>query len=69
MGGIYWLASYPKSGNTWLRCFLLNLRRDADAPARLEELAQDRLASDRGWLDELLGFDSAELSDAEVERL
>ncbi len=25
MGGIIWLASYPKSGNTWLRAFLHNL--------------------------------------------
>lgn len=25
MGGIVWLASYPKSGNTWMRAFLLNL--------------------------------------------
>ena len=25
MGNIVWLASYPKSGNTWLRAFLANL--------------------------------------------
>jgi len=25
MGYIFWLASYPKSGNTWLRVFLRNL--------------------------------------------
>jgi hypothetical protein len=28
MGKIIWLASYPKSGNTWLRTFLHNLLRD-----------------------------------------
>ena len=28
MGAIVWLASYPKSGNTWLRAFLHNLLRD-----------------------------------------
>jgi sulfotransferase family protein len=28
MGKIIWLASYPKSGNTWLRVFLHNLLRD-----------------------------------------
>jgi hypothetical protein len=28
MGKIIWLASYPKSGNTWLRIFLHNLLRD-----------------------------------------
>jgi len=28
MGGIIWLASFPKSGNTWLRAFLHNLLRN-----------------------------------------
>lgn len=28
MGKIIWLASYPKSGNTWMRAFLHNLMRD-----------------------------------------
>jgi hypothetical protein len=28
MGGIYWPASYPKSGNSWLRAFLVNLSAD-----------------------------------------
>jgi hypothetical protein len=28
MAGIVWLASYPKSGNTWVRAFLHNLLRD-----------------------------------------
>jgi hypothetical protein len=28
MAGIIWLASYPKSGNTWVRAFLHNLMRD-----------------------------------------
>ncbi len=26
-GGIVWLASYPKSGNTWLRIFLYHITR------------------------------------------
>ncbi|MEH6528067.1 MAG: sulfotransferase domain-containing protein [Sneathiella sp.] len=32
MGGIIWLASYPKSGNTWTRTFLLNLFQNPDKP-------------------------------------
>ncbi|HWT97224.1 MAG TPA: sulfotransferase domain-containing protein [Terriglobales bacterium] len=28
MGKIIWLASYPKSGNTWMRTFIHNLLRD-----------------------------------------
>ena len=41
MGAIIWLASYPKSGNTWLRAFLHNLMRNALEPIepnRLNEL-------------------------------
>ena len=40
MGNIVWLASYPKSGNTWLRAFLANLVADAGAPLPLGDLPQ-----------------------------
>jgi hypothetical protein len=69
MSGIYWLASYPKSGNTWFRSFLYNLQQDGDAPADINELFTGSIASARGWLDEVLGFDTAELHPDEVERL
>src|SRR5690606_40856232 len=39
MGSIIWLASYPKSGNTWLRAFLHNLLRDAKAPVHPDRFA------------------------------
>ncbi len=38
MGNIIWLASYPKSGNTWMRSFLHNLLRNAQKPADINEL-------------------------------
>ena len=37
-GGIIWLASYPKSGNTWLRIFLENLFRNTQSPADINDL-------------------------------
>ena len=37
-GGILWLASYPKSGNTWVRIFLENLFRNGTAPVSINEL-------------------------------
>lgn len=40
MGGIIWLASYPKSGNTWVRAFLHNLLKNPSAPVPLNELNQ-----------------------------
>jgi hypothetical protein len=38
MGRIIWLASYPKSGNTWMRAFLHHLFRNPDAPLPLDQL-------------------------------
>ncbi|MEQ8266130.1 MAG: sulfotransferase domain-containing protein [Parvibaculum sp.] len=38
MGALVWLASYPKSGNTWVRAFLLNLLRDKPEPADINAL-------------------------------
>ena len=69
MGGIYWLASYPKSGNTWFRAFLRNLLEDDEAPVDINDLSTGSIASARGWLDEVLGFDTADLSPNEVEQL
>lgn len=37
-GGILWLASYPKSGNTWVRIFLENLFRNSPEPASINDL-------------------------------
>ncbi len=31
-GGVYWLASYPKSGNTWIRIALACLGRGGQLP-------------------------------------
>jgi hypothetical protein len=38
MGNIVWLASYPKSGNTWLRAFLANLIANRVGPLRPDEI-------------------------------
>ena len=40
MGNIVWLASYPKSGNTWMRAFLANLIANRSDPVPLDELAR-----------------------------
>ncbi|HZW26304.1 MAG TPA: sulfotransferase domain-containing protein [Gallionella sp.] len=67
--GIYWLASYPKSGNTWCRAFLYNYLHSGEQPADINELRLGRMPSLRNWIDEVLGFDSSELSEDEVELL
>jgi hypothetical protein len=40
MGNILWLASYPKSGSTWIRAFLANLVADGSGPVPLNELSR-----------------------------
>ena len=39
MSNILWLASYPKSGNTWVRAFLANLVANGSGPLPLAELS------------------------------
>jgi Sulfotransferase domain len=63
---IHWLASYPKSGNTWLRLVLSHLQREEDEPTTLNDIAGGTMASDRMWIDRALGFPSAELLPAEL---
>ena len=69
MGGIYWLASYPKSGNTWLSIFLSNLIADDDKPIDINCLKTGHIASARNWLDDALAFDTADLLPGEILRV
>jgi hypothetical protein len=69
MKGIVWLASYPKSGNTWFRTFLTNYRRDAREPASINDLAGGPIASARQPFDEAVGYDSGELTCDEIDAL
>ncbi len=39
MGKLVWLASYPKSGSTWLRAFLHNFILQPERPYRLDALS------------------------------
>lgn len=64
-----WLASYPKSGNTWLRALLTNYWRDGSMPADINELDGAPIASARLWFDEWAGVEASALPDAVVERL
>ncbi|MCA1198850.1 sulfotransferase domain-containing protein [Sphingomonas sp. R647] len=66
MSGIYWLASYPKSGNTWLR---LLLRSYAAGGAAVDINA----AAPKGWsinaravFDEAIGVAASDLTDREI---
>lgn len=70
MGSIVWLASYPKSGNTWLRAFLANLIADRTEPLRPDEIrdyTDSEARADR--FSELAGRSSTELTIDEISAL
>lgn len=69
MSGIVWLASYPKSGNTWFRVFLTNLLRNADTPADINTLESTPIASNRSLFDEVVGYEASDLTLSEVDGL
>ena len=67
---ILWLASYPRSGNTWLRVFLSNLWAEDDAGAAdINQLNVSSHAADRYTFDEALAIESSDMSPDEVDRL
>ena len=70
MAGIVWLASYPKSGNTWTRAFLHNLLRNPPQPASVNEL--DRFCfgdSAAVWYQKLSGRNPTEMNNKEIAEL
>jgi hypothetical protein len=66
-GKIYWLASYPKSGNTWMRVLLTNYLRNGDAPANINSLDGGPIASARKAFDDNVGIEASDLTQAEIE--
>lgn len=64
---IVWLASYPKSGNTWFRAFLTALLGDGDL--NINEMKTDGIFSSRGIFDGCTDMDSTYLYDHEVKNL
>jgi len=70
MAGIVWLASYPKSGNTWLRAFIHTYMFDPERPLSINEL-RDYTFGD-GFLDQyakVAGKPIAELGEDEIRAL
>lgn len=64
-GRLLWLASYPKSGNTWLRLFLANLTA-TDGPVRINSLERRPMAASRDVFEDAIGLDSSELTRDEI---
>lgn len=66
---IVWLASYPKSGNTWFRVFLTNLLSDKKEAADINNLLYSPIASSRSLFDDATGLNSSELTSNEIQNL
>ncbi|MCP5028332.1 MAG: sulfotransferase domain-containing protein, partial [Actinomycetia bacterium] len=69
MKPIVWLASYPKSGNTWFRTFLANLLRDDEDPVDINELRTGSIASARNPFDIHTGLEASDLTQDEIDLL
>lgn len=67
--GLVWLASFPKSGNTWMRVLLHNLMKGGERPVDINRLATAETLIGRWRFDDDLLVDSDLLSWRELERL
>jgi hypothetical protein len=63
-----WIASYPKSGNTWLRA-LLSSYLATETEFDFNNLLGSSLAENRHLFDEILGVPSSELSNKDIDLL
>jgi hypothetical protein len=67
--GIYWLASYPKSGNTWVRCLISSIRAGGAVPdlKRLGDAIPS--AANCALLEKILDIPTSDLTAAELAGL
>ena len=69
-GGVIWLASFPKSGNTWFRILLANLTAGESGPADINNLDErGGIASSRDEFEAATMLDSGLLSHDDIDCL
>jgi hypothetical protein len=66
---LIWIASYPKSGNTWFRAFLANYLSDSDSPVNINNLKESPIFSCGNLFEQITGIDPAYLKPSEYDRL
>lgn len=70
MSGILWLASYPKSGNTWMRVFLANLILNESEPVALQRINEVCSSEpNEVWFKPLTSKPVGELGDKKIAAL
>ena len=70
MGGIIWLASFPKSGNTWMRAFIHNFMRDSDRSYDINKLSDLTVGDSQvQWYQEIIDKPGSQFTQDEVKEL
>jgi aryl sulfotransferase len=69
MSGFFWLASYPKSGNTWVRLALRSLQNNGAPVDFSDDSGWAPNAAWRHTFDEALHVESSDLTAEEAENL
>jgi len=67
--GFYWLASYPRSGSTWLALALCSIHRSGSPVEFAAGTTLFPQAAERDAFDRALGIESSDLTPDEDERL
>jgi len=65
---LVWLASYPKSGNTWVRLFLTAYSHPEQEEVDINAVDVNLHAGNRDLFDRVIGLEASELTPAEIER-
>lgn len=66
---IVWLASYPKSGNTWFRIFLSNLRSETPLPIDINEIKTNGIFASKEIFEKATALDASHLKTTEIDAL
>jgi aryl sulfotransferase len=69
MAHLVWLASYPKSGNTWMRAFLTAYLAGPGADLDVNELDASLHAASRPLFDRVVGYPASDLTAEEIDDL
>ncbi|NLW89424.1 MAG: sulfotransferase domain-containing protein [Clostridiaceae bacterium] len=69
MSGLVYLASYPKSGNTWFRTFLSFLLKEKDEEITINHLKTHGIFSSRSIVDEISGMKTSNMTFSEIDEL
>ncbi|MBI1299809.1 hypothetical protein GC175_33200 [bacterium] len=69
MQRIVWLASYPKSGNTWVRIFLSAYQQQDPGETDINAVDVNLNASDRRLFDWIVGIEASDLTPSEIDLL